>query len=49
MRVDACDVQEMKHRRSKEQKQIYERIIESTIDRRRETLMQAEQSGVIEQ
>jgi hypothetical protein len=49
MWVEACGVQELKHRRSKEHKCISERRTESTTDTRRETLMQAEQSSVAEQ
>jgi hypothetical protein len=48
MRVEACGVQEMKHKRSKEQKHIYERRTESKADMRRETLMQADKSSVAE-
>jgi hypothetical protein len=49
MQGEACGVQELKHRRSKEQKCISERRTESVADTRRETLMQAEQSSVAEQ
>ena len=42
MQVEAGSVQEMKCRRSKEDKCISERRIESAIDMKRETLMQVE-------
>jgi hypothetical protein len=49
MRVEARGVQELKRRRSKEQKCISERRTESAADAWRETLMQADQSSVAEQ
>jgi hypothetical protein len=49
MRVEACCVQEMKRRRSKEHKCISERRTESAADVRRETLMQEGKSSVAEQ
>jgi hypothetical protein len=42
-------VRELKHRRIKEQKFIYERRKKITTDMRRETLMQAKKSSVAEQ
>jgi hypothetical protein len=49
MWVEACGVQDLKHRRSKEHKCISERRTESTKDMRRETLMQAKHSSVAKQ